>query len=216
MKLQNTTDIPIERIREIIKFVKPNGLLTPSYMIRINNSSRGTSGYFLRSSRNICIKLSKKNYPYPQRSNRDPVIRRRRRKITFYYQKFNDKKQIWQWWRCWKIYESIKDTPKVFSSGGYISSLELSREESLVHILAHEMRHYWQMNHPGKRGKVWGARGKFSERDADAYAIRKQREWRAIYNPQDAMQIRKFHWDLIEKGVVIVKDVADVSNEPNH
>jgi len=25
---------------------------------------------------------------------------------------------------------------------------------------------------------VHGARGKFSERDADAYAIRKQREWR--------------------------------------
>jgi hypothetical protein len=208
LKLQNTTDIPIERIREIVKFVKPNGLLTPRYMIRINNSSRGTSGYFLQSRRDICIRLSKKNFPYPQRSNRDPVVRRPLRKISLYYQEFNEKKQIWQWWRCWKMYESIKDTPKVFSSGGYISSLELSREESLVHILAHELRHYWQMNHPGKRGKVWGARGKFSERDADAYAIRMTRAWRRLHNQSQAV-----NWNIMEEGDGGANHKKDLSNE---
>ena len=194
MKLQNTTDLSEERIREIIEFVKPNGLITPKYTIRINNSSRGTNGYFLSNNLSICTRLSKKNYPYPHRSNNDPEIRRPRRKITFLYQRFNENKQIWQWWRCWKTYESIKDTPKVFSRGGYITSIELSREESLVHNLAHELRHYWQMNHPGKRGKVWGAKGNFSERDADAYAIRKTREWRRLHN-----QSRAVNWNLIEE-----------------
>jgi hypothetical protein len=28
-----------------------------------------------------------------------------------------------------------------------------------------------------KANRVWGVRGQFSERDADAYAIRKIREW---------------------------------------
>jgi hypothetical protein len=198
LKLINTTDIPDEEVREIIRFVSPNGLLTSKYKIRLNNSSRGTNGYFLESNLNICIRLSRKEYPYPQLNSNDPEIRRPKRKITFWFQKFNEKHQAWQWWYHKKYYESIKDTPKVFSSGGYITSIELSREESLVHYLAHELRHYWQMNHPGKRGKIWGARGKFSERDADAYAIRKVREWRRSHNPKDAMQIGRLNWQLLE------------------
>lgn len=52
-----------------------------------------------------------------------------------------------------------------------------SRTEALVYLAAHELRHLWQGKHP-RGGRVWGARGQFSERDADAYAIRKLREWR--------------------------------------
>ena len=193
MKFINTTDIPDEEVREIIRFVIPNGLLISKYTIRLNNSSRGTRGYFLESNLSIYIRLSRKGYPYPRRQNNDSVIRRPKRKITFWFQEFNEKKQIWQWWYITRYYESIKDVPKVFSNGGYISSIALSREESLVHTLAHELRHYWQMNHPGKRGKIWGARGKFSERDADAYAIRKTREWRRLH-----CQSQTINWNLIE------------------
>ncbi|MGH9977081.1 MAG: hypothetical protein ACRD8Z_14775 [Nitrososphaeraceae archaeon] len=39
------------------------------------------------------------------------------------------------------------------------------------------------------------SRGKFSDRDADAYAIRKVREWR--HDPRDAMQIGRLNWQLI-------------------
>ena len=61
--------------------------------------------------------------------------------------------------------------------GGYLSELLLSREEMIVSILAHELRHAWQYRK--RRGyRVWGARGQFSERDADAYAIRTTRKWR--------------------------------------
>ena len=52
-----------------------------------------------------------------------------------------------------------------------------NRKELFIHILAHELRHIWQAKH--KRGwRVWGSRGQFSERDADAYAIHKVREYR--------------------------------------
>jgi hypothetical protein len=49
--------------------------------------------------------------------------------------------------------------------------------EALVYLTAHELRHLWQANVPRGR-RVWGARGQFSERDADAYAIRMLRAWR--------------------------------------
>ena len=61
--------------------------------------------------------------------------------------------------------------------GGYLSYNIYNNIELLVVLLAHELRHLWQAKI--KRGwRVWGARGQFSERDADAYAIHKVREWR--------------------------------------
>jgi hypothetical protein len=72
------------------------------------------------------------------------------------------------------------------STGGYIPLLMRSREETLGYVPAHELRHFYQCSHPGKRGKVWGARGRFSDRDADAYAIRKTREWCRQYNNNTA------------------------------
>ena len=62
-------------------------------------------------------------------------------------------------------------------SGGYLPMEFYNRTEALVAIVAHELRHLWQAKH--KRGwRVWGARGQFSERDADAYALRMLRAWR--------------------------------------
>jgi hypothetical protein len=73
----------------------------------------------------------------------------------------------------------LSSAASVRSAGnwGYISHWLLSREECLVHLLAHEIRHVWQINH--KERWMRGSRGKkFSERDADAFAIRIVRAWR--------------------------------------
>jgi hypothetical protein len=62
-------------------------------------------------------------------------------------------------------------------TGAYLQYAVGSRREVLVAILAHELRHLWQAK--VKRGRrVWGARGQFSERDADAYALRMLRRFR--------------------------------------
>ena len=69
------------------------------------------------------------------------------------------------------IFSELQSNSKL-SSG--VLCLILSREEALVHILAHELRHLWQKNHPKKKDKVWGSRGQFSDSGADAYAIRRE------------------------------------------
>jgi hypothetical protein len=61
---------------------------------------------------------------------------------------------------------------------GYLPAPRLAnRMEALVYVLAHELRHLWQYRVPRGR-RVWGARGQYSERDADAYALGKLRAWR--------------------------------------
>ena len=61
----------------------------------------------------------------------------------------------------------------------YLPTVLGSRLEATVMLLAHELRHLWQGGGPGKRrGMVWGARGKFSARDADAYALGMLRRFR--------------------------------------
>jgi hypothetical protein len=60
--------------------------------------------------------------------------------------------------------------------GGSLGYAVGSRLEALVILLAHELRHMWQAKHT--RGKVWGSKGRFSERDADAYALQMLRRFR--------------------------------------
>jgi hypothetical protein len=50
--------------------------------------------------------------------------------------------------------------------------------EMLVILFAHELRHCWQFKARNKAGYIWGARGRYSELDTEAYALRKLREWR--------------------------------------
>jgi aryl-alcohol dehydrogenase-like predicted oxidoreductase len=53
-----------------------------------------------------------------------------------------------------------------------------NREEALIHVLAHELRHMWQVNNIyNKRGRAWSAK--------PAYAIKKMREWRKIHTPTE-------------------------------
>ncbi len=53
-----------------------------------------------------------------------------------------------------------------------------SMMEGLIYVLAHELMHTKQGQRGNCRGRVWGARGRFSEIETESYAIRKLREWR--------------------------------------
>ena len=60
---------------------------------------------------------------------------------------------------------------------GYLPMPAVTRLEAFVVVFAHELRHLWQARVKHGR-RVWGSRGQFSERDADAYALNRLRAWR--------------------------------------
>ena len=59
---------------------------------------------------------------------------------------------------------------------GYLGGAVGNRKEAVLFVMAHELRHLWQAKHT--RGKVYGAKGRYSERDADAYALHMLRQYR--------------------------------------
>lgn len=68
-------------------------------------------------------------------------------------------------------------------SAGYQGHRVFSGEEALVYIVAHELRHLWQKRFPRAR-RVYGGRGRYSERDADCYALQVVRSWRRLERKQ--------------------------------
>jgi hypothetical protein len=200
---------------EIIKFVKPNGLLTSNFDVKITNSTGLFCGKFYPCGGIAKIKSAMGTNGRPliitrvtKNENRYPHFIRysRKRVVTLTRKEYCERKGEWKGWRqskpiakCTveKIGDSCSDWKitiyKKSSTGGYIDHLILSREEALVHVLAHEFRHLWQVNHPKKRGKVWGARGLYSDRDADYYAIHKTRAWRRLHS-----QPKEVNWNLVE------------------
>lgn len=57
-----------------------------------------------------------------------------------------------------------------YSGKGYIPHQVNSQEELIISLIAHEMRHIWQAKYPSLP-RLGGGRGKFSEKDADTFAI---------------------------------------------
>lgn len=162
MKLKNTTDYPTERILGILEFVKPEGklktlkILTVRSIIKdVRGPLRGGAG---EHTIEVAISCNEKGFP-----------------IRIDY----GKKLDWS-----EKDESGKSIPKMTNEkrrgkfGNYLPQLLLSREEALVSAIAHEYRHIWQQNHCLKKDRVWGSKGRSSELDADAYAIRMTRAWR--------------------------------------
>lgn len=61
---------------------------------------------------------------------------------------------------------------------GYASDFFLrSKEEALLYLFAHELRHHWQRLNP-KAPRLGNVRRKYSESDADLFALQKLDKWR--------------------------------------
>lgn len=152
MRFQNFTSMPDDLLREIIRFTRPPGVA--GFDIAFKNSSNGYKGgaYTVGCS-------------WHARSMRAKGLRGTHRAYVV-------------------IGCSIRRTGKKWSKpytftneGAYLGCVVYSDVEAVVSLVAHELKHLWQKR--VKRGyRVWGARGQFSERDADAYAIQMLRRWR--------------------------------------
>jgi len=209
--LKNSTDIPDETVREIIAFVRPRGLPTSKFDVMVTNCSGiftgkcYTDGYYSSDRPHIILRVTKNEKKFPYLSKYTPT-----KFVKLYWEQLNEKTGEYEEW-----HGGVHRPNPNGSTGGYIDSLTLSREEALVHIAAHELRHLWQKNHIGKRGKVRGARGRYSDTDADAYAIRKKKQWRRMkYGNTDALELSALLWRQYDKPSLIGTDgIPNVTNK---
>jgi hypothetical protein len=160
MHLINKSKWSKEYLREIIKFCKPPNfkMKNITYMTFKMTSRRygsGNANITVPWDSRIEIKMSSNPDSYPWYRH---YVKEQRSYMTFE----NGETKVHNYTR---------------GTGGYISCLLLSEEEWLVQMIAHEIRHSFQVNNKNYH-RVWGSRKGTSERDCDAYAIRKMREWR--------------------------------------
>jgi hypothetical protein len=164
MKLRNETKLRAKLLREMVNFCCPSGVT--DFLIRFAHGRSYSGGAYSEQYANFVAKKETgfRGRVYWEKTRNecsDVVIR------IPHYAKGRGK---------------IENTTR--GGRGYLPSVEYTREEALVHLVAHELRHLYQALHPDRqRGRVWGARGQFSERDADAYAISRTRHWRRRGSP---------------------------------
>jgi hypothetical protein len=209
----NDTDFPDERLMQILHFVDPANFLELDGEIIIKKKTGWRNGTFEFGGN---LRFPKITVRVSQEPNSFPCFRRYYRKanVRLYWDKYDKDKNRWDkgWSTCFRfnlirplnpngitslLLQGRNGGKGINSPRGYLNYLVLSVEEELIHSLAHEFRHMHQWYYASVK-RSWGSRGRFSERDADAYAIRKVREWRRSHNPKDMMQIGRLNWQLIE------------------
>jgi hypothetical protein len=180
MKLRNTTDIPNDVVKEIIRFVKPPGITRFDVMLR-NCASRYAgraytqgSGYHDNAAPFVVVRIGRDTRPRWE-TERDG------KKFVMNEPPFRDNSDQRNWKRVNRpTYPFVMQPYQRGQLRGrryYIAN----RLECLVWIMAHELRHLWQAKNKTRRGKAFGARGQFSEIDTESYAIRMLRAWRKHY-----------------------------------
>ena len=135
MKLRNTTTIPNDIIRAVVREVCPSNVA--GFTIKVTNLGHGAyRGTAFISRNSVIIRVNQRDLYCRVASSRG------------------------------------------FPGKGYLTGYSIGgRLEALIFTVAHELRHLWQKK--VTRGwRVWGARGQYSERDADAYGLQMVRKFR--------------------------------------
>ncbi len=198
--VKNRTDVPDQKILNYIEFCKPFEI--NKLKVVIHKAKQYSHGLSNKTNKQIDVWMVDGNTKYPQIRDYGNL----RKKIELYYDKYNKVTKKWQTMKHWHNVPTGK-------RNGYLPILLLNRDEDLIHIIAHELRHQWQYRKPFKSQYVYAARRKTSdysyETDCDAYAIKKIREWRRVHADYDkALKLGSVFWnnhDPLNIGSVPVK-----------
>jgi len=160
MELVNQTSFSSNKLLQIIAFCALPGVT--DFVIRFKHWKHYSGAAYIRHTQPKPDGYRSRTYQHRARTKRSSIVIRMRKKPRGAGQ--------------------IENKMPKLKARGYLASAEYTQEEAIVHLVAHELRHLWQANVP-KGQRIWGARGRFSERDADAYAISKVRHWRRRGSP---------------------------------
>lgn len=178
MRLINRSDVQDEKIREIFEFCSGELGINAMKIVVEKRSTimRGYDGYSFNGKKEIHIiikddKFDKQTYPYFRDYSK--------RRLNYTKDNYRYSEELKKWVPKPGYVEVLRDT-------GYLPHLILSKEEKLVSIMAHELRHQWQKKRRPRSEWAYGSNnGKHTrvgvEIDASAYDIRKTREWRRMH-----------------------------------
>ena len=152
IKLINQTKIDSNVIRAVIRFVRPPGIKGFEVIVR-NRKGGQFSGR--GGKRRIVIRIDTK-YKYPSKLH------------VYQYGQLKAK---------WTKADPVTGLMRQLKGRRYYLA---SIYEVLIYLIAHELMHTKQGQRGNVRGRVWGARGRFSEIETESYAIRKLREYRRL------------------------------------
>ncbi len=148
MKLVNKTKIPNKLIRAIVQFVRPPGIKKFRVVILPTSKLWGGRG----GRQGVTVKIGKPKYPFVMR--------------TYQYGQLKQR---------WTKADPVTGRMRQLKGRRYHIA---NQTELLIYLLAHELMHTKQGQRGNVRGRVWGARGRYSEIETESYAIRKLREYR--------------------------------------
>jgi hypothetical protein len=176
MRLVNYSKIPDEKITEYFDFcAKPLGLTTMKVVCKNTKHVRGFCGFSFSDRKEIWIGVgdpSRDKQTYPYILGTDKVV--------------IDSNDRWQWNTGKKAYEVKPGYVDKFRENSHLPILILSKEEYIIHLMAHELRHHWQQKRRPRFEWVFGSNnGKLSkfgiERDSNVFALRMLRQWRKLH-----------------------------------
>ena len=164
MKIQNHTTMATKKIMEIIDFAMPNNKHLRSeiervFTIRIEEHNGDANRNVMSPRRRMIILQTSTTRKYPWKE--DNVLAKALDKLVRKITRPEDKEWV----------EKIIGPDDTWD-GEYLDVEYLSREEELVFAAAHEFWHVRQLCYDHN----------MSNKRADMYAIKKQKEWRKLHN----------------------------------
>jgi hypothetical protein len=150
MKIINESDVPTKLIAAIVRFTRPPGIR--KFYVKVKGLKWGRGDYKGQGSgKGITVWVNMKA-KYPSKLWTYPYgqLKRKYKKDRYGFKRQVKGRRYW---------------------------LE-SATEALLYVIAHELMHVKQGQRGNCRGRVWGARGRFSEIETESYAIRKLRDYR--------------------------------------
>jgi len=176
MLIVNTTRISTDLLSEIVSFCRPHGVSLAKLLIRFRNSD-GVSGRAYVDDCEIIIRL-------PRCYTGAPQPYRRRRLLRYVV---DNPGKIPLDLKSKRNPRRTLGRIRQATGEGYVEDECFTRRERIVGIVAHELRHLWQKKFR-YAPRYWGSHGRYSERDAESYAMHRVREWRRekIYDTEAA------------------------------
>lgn len=214
MKLQNTTDFPDALIREVWQFVKPQGVACD---VHVRNTSWGRSGHSYQD--HVVASIHTQRVP-----TKEPRIRRILKAQGLKARNRADGKGYLDFAVLSPLEALVevlahearhqhqgKRRVSITKGHTYIRygfpGETVTTRTGTVHYNARRMRGV-MVTQKRLRGMVWGSRGRFSERDADAYALRQLRAWRRAHRSEPTMNpdLWEIDWRFKRFNIEILTD----------